>query len=222
LRWLRLEEALHGTDCPICFQIERTETHYLEGMLYEYVLDVGVRKKLHGEYGLCTRHAVLAVQMERKLNSDGLHLATMFETVIEESIRKLNNQVEIMKRLTEGNRKKRLVHSVYVSRCLVCHFVEETEQIISNGFLYFSSDEELINAYNSSTSILCFRHIEMLVKERVNVHIIRITLQKLEKMKVALSNFIKKHDYQSAHDYNEDELQSYLAVVRFFSGKYRA
>src|SRR5208337_4224277 len=85
ITWIRLEEALRGTGCPVCSQTEATEKHYLEGMLYEYVLDVGVRKKLHRQHGFCSRHAKLALTAEVKLGSDGLHLATMFETVMEEN-----------------------------------------------------------------------------------------------------------------------------------------
>jgi hypothetical protein len=224
IAWVRLEEALRGEGCPVCCEIERTEKHYLEGMLYEYVLDAGVRKKLHYQHGLCTRHARLALAAEVTLGSDGLHLATMFETVIEENLKLFENQAKLLEEIAaEKNKrkKKKSIHSIKAARCFVCDFVEEAEQIAVHGFLYFSNDEELIEAYDSSKAILCFKHIEMLVKEKVNTRIIKTTLEKLDKMKEGLVNFIKKHDYQSTHDYSEDELRSYIKTVEFFSGKYR-
>jgi Family of unknown function (DUF6062) len=224
LSWVGLEDALHGKGCPICSQIDKTETHYVEGMLYEYVLDAGVRRKLHNGHGFCTRHAAFAIEAEKKLKSDGLHLATMFESVVEDNLRILKDQIERLKSLDKEKnkrKKKNPIHSFQVSRCFVCDFVEEAEQIALHGFLYFSSDTELIKAYESSKAVLCFKHIEMLVKEKVNSKIVKTTLEKLGKMKEDLSSFIKKHDYQSSHDYSEDESQSYLAVVKFFSGEYR-
>ncbi|HUI30708.1 MAG TPA: DUF6062 family protein [Candidatus Acidoferrales bacterium] len=224
LTWLRLEEALHGTDCPICSQMEKTEKHYIEGILYEYVLDAGVRKKLHNGHGFCTHHAKCALEAEKKLRSDGLHLATMFESVVEENLKILRNQIELLNNLTsEKNKrkKKKSVHSINVTECLICNFVEEAEQIAVHGFLYFSSDEELIETYVSSRTILCFRHTEMLVKEKVNTRIVKTTVKKLDKIKEDLSNFMKKHDYQSAQDYSEDELRSYIDAVNFFPGEYR-
>lgn len=221
LSWLRLEDALHGTSCPICCEIENTERHYLEGMLYEYVLDAGVRKKLHSGHGLCTRHAHLAIEAEKTLSSDGLHLATMFETVLNEGIGRLNNQLEELRKLDNESRKQTPVHSIDVAKCFVCNFVVETERIALHGFVYFAKDNALLEDYRFSKSILCFRHVQMLVKERVDYRVIEVTLNKLEKVKEDMSNFIKKHDYQSAHDYTGDELQSYLAAVKFFSGRFR-
>ncbi len=224
LTWLGLEKALHDEGCPICSEIDRTERHYMEGLLYEYVLDAGVRKKLHGAHGFCTRHGEFALEAERKLKSDGLHLATMFESVIEENVGILRDQVERLKILGEEKnqrKKKKPIHSMRASKCFVCDFADEIEQIAVHGFLYLSNDTELAIAYESSKAILCFKHVEMLVKEKVNSQIVRTTLEKVRKMKEDLSSFIKKHDYQSAHDYSEDEFQSHIDVVKFFSGEYR-
>jgi hypothetical protein len=229
LMWLRLEESLHEAgkdsncpDCPICLQVEKSEKHYLESMLYEYVLDVGVRKKLHNEHGFCSRHAKLAFEAEKKLKSDGLHLATMFETVLEEHISILNDQLKALESAISDKRKKKKVpNTFHVSKCSICDFVEETEQIALHAFLYFSNDTELTETYDSSHAVLCFKHVEMLVKEQVNPQVIMITQRKLVRIKKDLSNFISKHDYQSLHDYSEGELHSYVAAVKFLAGEYR-
>lgn len=232
ISWVRLEEALRGTGCPVCSQIERTEQHYLEGLLYEYVLDVGVRKKLHRQQGFCTRHAKLALMAEVKLGSDGLHLATMFETVLEEHLKLLENQAKRVKESREETtkqRRKRAVGSVEVNKCFVCDFLKESETIALHGLVYFSNDDEFIESYARSKTIICFRHVQMLVNEaaapiwagKISARILNLTLDKLNKMKLDLSNFMKKHDYQSAHDYTRDELDSYLDIVNFFSGQMR-
>ena len=95
--------------------------------------------------------------------------------------------------------------------------------------VYFSSDDEFVDAYKSSNTVICFRHIQMVVKEaadplwagKTSARILEVTQSKLKKIKLDLSNFIKKHDYQSAHDYTRDELESYHDVVDFFSGQMR-
>lgn len=224
IMWIRLEDALHGTGCPVCSQIEATEKHYLEGMLYEYVLDAGVRKKLHHQHGLCTRHARLALVAEVTLGSDGLHLATMFESVIDENLKLFENQAKLLEEIaTETNKrkKKRSSRSVEADKCFVCDFVRQSEDIALHGLLYFSDDDEMIENYKKSKTLICFRHIEMLVKEKASVQVLYASIEKLNKMKHDLSNFLEKHDYQSAHDYSKDELDSYLDVVNFFSGQMR-
>ncbi len=224
ISWVRLEEALRGTGCPVCSQIERTEQHYLEGLLYEYVLDVGVRKKLHRQHGFCTRHAKLALMAEVKLGSDGLHLATMFETVLEENIALLGQQVKLIEEIaaeTNKRKKKKTVRSVDAGKCFVCDFVKNAEEITLHSLLYLSDDDELIAEYKDSKTLICFRHVQMLAKEKASPRLLHATIEKVKKMKNDVSNFIMKHDYQGAHDYTRYELDSYLDAVNLFSGQMR-
>jgi hypothetical protein len=224
ISWVRLEEALGGTGCPVCTQIERTEKHYLEGLLSEYVLDVGVRKKLHRQHGLCTRHGKLALMAEVSLGSDGLHLATMFETVLEENIALLGQQGKLIEEIaaeTNRRKKRRNIRSVDSSTCFECDFLKNIEEITLHNLLYLSNDDELIAEYKNSKTLICFRHIQMLVKEKVSARLLYASMEKVNKVKSDVSNFIMKHDYQSAHDYTRDELDSYLDAVNFFSGQMR-
>lgn len=224
LAWSRIEEALAGTGCPVCSQVEKSERHYLESMLYEYVLDAGVRKKLHQSHGFCSRHAGLAFEAEEKLNSDGLHLATMYESVMGEGLTILSNQIAILEeQAKEKNKRKqrKSVRTVHAAKCFVCDFAAETESAAVHGFLYFSRDKDLIEAYSASKAILCFRHVQMLVKDRAGIEVVTETLAKVQRLKGSLSEFIRKHDYQSEHDYTRDELQSFVSTVKFFAGRCR-
>lgn len=232
MSWIRLEESLRGTGCPVCTEIERTEKHYFEGMLYEYVLDAGVRKKLHQQHGFCTRHAKLALEAELALKSDGLHLATMFETVMEDHLKQIKNQAGRVKESKEeaAKRKKRRAFSASeVDECFVCKFLKESENIALHGLVYFSGEDEFIEAYRKSRTIICYRHVQMIIKDaadpawagKISERVLNVTLDKLDRLKLDLSNFIKKHDYRSVHDYTRDELDSYIDVVNFFAGQMR-
>ncbi len=221
LAWSKIEEALAGTGCPVCSQVEKSERHYLESMLYEYVLDAGVRKKLHQSHGFCTRHARLALEAEERLNSDGLHLATMYDSLMAESVHILGSQLTALEELDkkkDKRRQKKSVRTAHAARCFVCDFAAETETAAVHVFLYFSRDRELVAAYSASKAILCFRHVQMLVKDKAGTAVMAETLAKLQRLKVSLSEFIGKHDYQTSHDYNEDEEQSFNSAVRFFAG----
>ena len=232
IAWIRLEEALRATGCPVCAEVESAEKHYIEGLLYEYVLDAGVRKKLHQQHGFCTRHGKLALTAELTLKSDGLHLATMFETVMEEHLQLLDKQASRIKestKVTSKRKRKPTFGAVDAGECFVCAFVKGTENIALHGLVYFSNDDEFIEAYRRSRTVICFRHAQMIVKEaanpiwarRISARVLEVTHEKMKKIKTDLSNFIQKHDYQSAHDYTRDELDSYLDAVNFFSGQMR-
>lgn len=232
ITWIRLEEALRGSGCPVCTEIERTEKHYLESLLHEYVLDAGVRKKLHRQHGFCTRHAKLALATELNLKSDGLHLATMFETVIDEHVKQLGNQIGHVREMQGGTvkrRKKSASGPLDAGECFVCNFLKSAETIALHGTVYFSDDDEFIEAYAESQTVICYRHIQMIVGEasdpagtgRNSARVLEATRRKLNKMKLDLSGFIRKHDHQSDHDYTRDERNSYMDVVNFFSGQMR-
>lgn len=232
ITWIRLEEALHGTGCPVCTEIESTEKHYFEAMLYEYVLDAGVRRKLHRHHGFCTRHAKLALATELMLKSDGLHLATMFETVLEENVKLLQEQVKSIKeskKQATKRRRKGATTTKQADECFVCSFLEESENIALHDLLYFSNDDEFIEAYKKSKTTICFRHLQMVIMEstgpvwaeRISSRVLEVTERKLNAIRRNLSNFIKKHDYQSEHDYTPEEINSYIDVVNFFSGRMR-
>ena len=222
--WVRLEDALGGTGCPVCTQIEAVERHYLEGMLYEYVLDVGVRKKLHKLHGFCTRHAKLAIMTEVRLKSDGLHLATMFETVVQENIGVIEEQAKLIDEIaveTNKRKKRKAVRSAEAGKCFVCDFLRDSEDIAVHSLLRFAGDDEFIEKYAASRTLICFRHIEMLVKEKVSTRVLNASVTKVKRIQTDLLNFIDKHDYQKPHDYTQAELDSYLDVVNFFSGQMR-
>lgn len=232
ITWVRLEQSLLGVGCPVCTEIERTEKHYFEGMLYEYVLDAGVRKKLHRQHGFCTRHAKLALATELILKSDGLHLATMFETVLEEHLQLLEKQAKRIRESAAVTAKRKRTPSfgaVDANECFACSFLTESENIALHGLVYFSDDDEFVDAYRRSKTVICFRHTQMVVKEasnpvwagRIGARVLQVTHEKIRKMKIDLSHFIQKHDYQSAHDYTRNELDSYLDAVNFFSGQMR-
>ena len=165
MMWVKLEESLDGAGCPVCSQVGRSEAHYLESMLYEYVLDAGVRKKLHHSHGFCTRHAAIALEAENRLNSDGLHVATMYDSVLDEGLRILKNQIAAVGELEKGKRRRRpekQVHPTHASKCFVCEFAAEAEAGAVHGILYFSHDRDFLKLYAASKAIICFKHIESL------------------------------------------------------------
>ncbi len=71
--WVRLEEGLRASGCPLCEIVLKSCRKHLNSLLYEYVNDVSVRIKLHASLGFCNHHAWLAKEVEHELNSDGQH-----------------------------------------------------------------------------------------------------------------------------------------------------
>src|SRR5208283_38499 len=78
--WVRLEEGLRVSGCPLCEIVLKSCRKHLNSLLYEYVNDVSVRIKLHASFGFCNHHTWLAKEVEHELKSDGQHLGTLHES----------------------------------------------------------------------------------------------------------------------------------------------
>jgi hypothetical protein len=222
ITWVRLTEALKREGCPICIQLVDSEEKYIRDILYEYVLDVGVRKKLHQKRGLCSRHAKLAIKAERELNSDGLHLATMFETVLEESIRFIDDTISLYREYYSKNtRRRKPPKNIAISNCFICDHINEMEKTFISLFTYYSTDQELHNLYSESESIICYRHLNKLLEDKCDLWVIEKTNEKLKNLITLMKSFIQKHSHEYRSEFSEAELRSWIKTINFFSGEYR-
>ncbi|MGC8654165.1 MAG: DUF6062 family protein [Candidatus Kryptoniota bacterium] len=222
ITWLRLSEALKREGCPICVQLIDNEEKYIRDILYEYVLDLGVRKKLHQKHGLCSRHAELAIKVERKLNSDGLHLATMFETVLEESIRIIDDEIDqYREHYKKKTRRRKPLKFTDISTCFICDHIDHMEKNLISLFVYYSSDRELHNLYSESESIICYRHVQKMLEAKCDLWVVEKTNEKLKKLITILKSFIQHHSHEYQSDFSEPELGSWIKTINFFSGEYR-
>lgn len=222
ITWVRLSEALRREGCPICIQLMNSEEKYILDILYEYVLDVGVRKKLHEKHGLCSRHAQLAINSEQKLNSDGLHLATMFETVLEESIHLIDEEINSFRENYSKRVQRRKASKLSdISDCFICDHINEMERNFITIFKYYSFDSELHDIYSDSESIICYRHLDKVFEAGSDLWVIEKTNEKLKELIKNLKSFIQNHNHDRRSKFSEAEIKSWIRAVNFFSGKYR-
>jgi hypothetical protein len=231
--WIKIEKALNTEGCPICSIIKTSTEHYLENLLYEYVLDVSLREKLHKSFGFCQRHAYLATKIRERLNDDGLKIAILYETITSDEIGRLKDLEKIF--ISERKKfsvKRSLKKGKFVENfkprgeCPACFQERMTESLYIDDFRARSNEKEFRELYGRDAVILCRGHFVMLLENCLRFNaldefdfFLKMQIEKLEKILKALTSFIDKHDYRKRESINEFEARSWRFVVEYFSGK---
>ncbi len=238
--WLKIEEALKMDGCPICYIMKVSTEHYIENLLYEYVLDVGVRSKLHKSAGFCANHAYKLVDVIKKLNDDGLKIAILYETILGEEIVKLEwirneiGQARIHKKflfdLRVKSKKEKVLNFVNkllpTGECPACFQERMTESLYVDEFYRRVSDDEFKSLFSSENVILCRYHLIEILRKCASENdkaslsfFLQSQILKIQKLLGDLTNFIDKHDYQKSGSFTKDEIKSWKFVLEYFSGK---
>jgi hypothetical protein len=234
--WVRLQDGLRQSGCPLCNIVERSTHQHLNDLLYEYVLDVSVRKSLHNSFGLCNTHAWLATSVEKELDSDGQHLATLHETVLKAELRLLREAAKTKRsgeRRTSKNLLKRKRHDSIVQRvlevltpsgeCLVCAGARRTEEFYASQCILMFTDNEFRSDYEQNSVLACRPHFEVIMREANSTASVDYFLQqqitKLERLSERVNLFLEKHEVHRRHEPKGSEWTSWTEVLEHFSGK---
>ncbi len=226
--WVRLEEGLHTSGCPLCEIVLKSAHKHLDSLLYEYVNDVSVRKKLHASFGFCNHHAWLAKEVERELNSDGQHLATLHESLLKAELRLLQEasgtkRIAAKKKETDPIVEHLLKTVEPKGECLLCASDRQTEEFYASQFVLMYSDDEFRSLFEADTILMCRPHFLSLMHETHDraavAYFLHEQTKKLERLLDQLKLFLEKHDVHRQHEPRGKEWTSWLQVLEHFSCK---
>jgi len=89
LFWSYFNEACSRPGCPICFIVATGMYRYIWFLLYESILDIGLRVRLLKSRGFCHEHAWEVQRIERMEWQDGLGVATLYEHILRNTMEHL-------------------------------------------------------------------------------------------------------------------------------------
>jgi len=195
-------DAMRKTGCPICNILRSLEEETIKYMLYGQVNDPAVRRKLRESLGLCPYHAWLLADIVRgnpeiDLLGPSIIYEDMLRTYLEE--------------------KKE------VGECFLCSKTREFEKIyVEEMASCIGIDENMLEEYRKSRSILCRRHYEMLLEnldERLAEKLKMIQREKLDRIMHNLAEYIRKQDYRVEEQPTYDEARAWLDAIIFLKGE---
>lgn len=232
--WIRLSEAMREKGCFICSLVKMYARKGLNFLLYEYVLDAGVRKQLHRSFGFCNLHAWLAREVEAELQSDGQHIGTLYESLVQAEIRLLRHASEIHAAPSgpKGFFRRRKSSSPLLVRatgksaseeCLICETCRNTEEFYIHESLRLYSDKEFRSLYENAPVLLCRPHFHFLIREAGDTdavnYFIHEQIGKLQELSKRLTLFLDLHEHTHAGEPRGEEQTSWLEALEYFSSK---
>ena len=232
ISWIALKAALETEGCPVCNVMRSSVKRYFEFLLYESALDAEVHKKNLSSFGMCNIHSKLLKETEYKLNSDGLNIAVLYETLLKKEIKLLNEITEIklkkggrfLKKLDDKrkyiNYKKEILLKMKVKEiCLGCLQQKQSEAFYTHEIIRSFNDNDFRKLYSNQKTLLCRRHFLFLINETTNREVLDFfvehQIQKITILSEQLSGFIDHHDYRFSDLISDDERKSWEEVLRY-------
>ena len=226
ISYFNLWDALGQPGCPVCSLAERNSFRFLDALLYERVNDVGTREELRKSLGFCNWHAWKSLEVQNCPLGLGIIYNDMLER-IQERLAKVQHSIPVfipfIRRLLprgkvkNSNRLLRPSHS-----CPVCQSVRFFEETNLGILLDFISERDFERQFSGSAGI-CFPHLIIAI-EKFPGHenlplLIERQMTKYESLQGEVSEFIRKHDYQYAHEPRGAESDSWKRALEMVVGK---
>ena len=221
-----LRAAFDQGGCPICRVLAVAVERYLDGILWELVLDLQVRAEINQARGYCNRHAWMLVR-----TGSALGVAILMQGVVKALLDELDSSpVEhgsgsVLRRLRRGG-------SVSIAKleaglapqtaCPACRFAETVEEhLISSLVSHLNGPESVDEAYRGSDG-LCLAHFGQAIARvpsqedaEVLVAAQRAVWQRLH---YELGGFIRKNDHRFRDEGFGVERDSWIRALESVSG----
>jgi Family of unknown function (DUF6062) len=226
--YFALLETFDKNGCPVCRFMTECSVSYLDGLLYEQVNDVGIRRKLRDARGFCNWHA----WQSSKIAGSALGVAIIANDLITEEMRRLDV-------LLRGPMIPRLQHPVQQQiapkslrafirgwqqkgGCPACEVILDHERHALETILNFLHDGDFAPRFERSPP-LCVLHTTRMV-ETNGPHpglrgLIELQRRKYARLVGELEELCRKHDYRFAHESWGSESDSWLRAIELLAGK---
>lgn len=200
--YYELRAALRSGQCPICHLVTLSSERRLRFLFQECVNDPDVRTDLRLSLGFCGRHAAEAAQLGNPLG-----IAILYNDMVSRAI-------ERVRALASGRRVQKLVS------CPQCVAEQRDEMRYIRALAHDLQDEPLQAEYSAAHG-LCFTHLEAVLAQ-ASSEIARFLLAqeeaRLSALSQALQEFIRKNDYQFAHEPLGSERDSWRHALEKLTG----
>ncbi len=207
-----LLEALREPGCAVCRLLKRDIERHLGAILYEFVLDHSVSGRFRESRGLCSEHGYLLTE-----RGNALGIATLYHAVLYDLLADTERTPIRAPRLFGGDRATPLDPK---APCSVCVYRDETAARLLALIPVHIHENEFRETYSASSG-LCLPHVTELVKSAPAVAQQFMTLQRpiWERLKAELETFMRRSDFQYAHETIGAEGDSWRRATALISGE---
>jgi len=226
--YFALLEAFGKSGCPVCRLMEEYSLSYLDGLFYEQVNDVGMRRKLREARGFCNWHAWQA----KKISSSSLGVAIIAKDLLTEAITRLDDLLRghsfrtyerAIGRGIAANPLLGFIQGWHQKRvCPACEIMLEHGRHALETILNFLHDTEFARRFENSAGLFVIhtmRAVDRHGSHRYLRALIAVQRGKYAHLAGELEEFCRKHDYRFSHESWGAESDSWLRAIEFLVGK---
>ncbi len=215
-RYFDLMKACSKPGCPVCRISLELARHYVDGILYEYVNDPGVRDEIRKSRGYCNEHAWWMLDVR----GAGLGIAILQRDVIE-------TVLDLTETWPNGRNARQSAQELLkrlqpTAECPVCAHRRTMEDFMLDTLLQHIGDEELAAALAGSAG-LCLPHfsraLELVDEAQALSQLVALEQRKLSELRDDLAEFIRKNDYRFRDEGFGKEGDSWTRAIGVVSGE---
>jgi hypothetical protein len=221
-----LRAALEQGGCPICRVLATAVERYLDGVLWELVLDLQIRAEINRARGYCNRHAWMLVR-----TGSALGVAILMQGVVKTLLDELDSSPaeqgtgSVLRKLRRGgsaSTAKLEAGLAPQTACPACGFEETVEdRLLSSLVSHLNGAEAVGEAYRGSDG-LCLAHFCQAVARvpsQDDAAVLVAAQQAVwQRLHFELSQFIRKNDYRFRDEEFGVERDSWLRALESISG----
>lgn len=221
--YFELVDALGQAGCPVCRLAERSAERYLDGLLYEAVLDPAVRTRLRRSRGFCREHTA----MLRRVPGRALGIALIYRDIIRDVIAATEALHERPKASWLSRLLRRKgggmagIRTATAPPCPACVSSRDAEARHIDTLLAHLDDETLYTAYIRSDG-LCLSHLLTAVARPMDDTALRRLLDpqnaRYRRLLHDLNEFIRKRDHRFRHEPYGEEGDAWLRAMSLMAG----
>lgn len=199
-------EACDKDGCPLCRVEQDAVLKFLDTLFYEQINELEVRERLRKSLGLCHEHAWFAAD---GMQGNALGLAILYDDMLRVRLEQLN----------EKKGKQRLAPA---GKCPVCEQHDNAGHRALTVLARHLAEEEMREAIARSDG-LCFHHLplalEQIKEPSMQIDLLSIHREKMEKLRAELGEFIRKNDYRFTEEGMGKEGDSRRRILAWMAGE---
>jgi hypothetical protein len=235
LIWIELEDGFREPGCTICNILAQGARRYFSFFLNDSVLDPGARLQLIESVSWCARHTLLLLTVESREWPDHMGSATIFESLLETTQRRLTQARQGLRNQQAPARARswqriasRIADSLRPRRaCPVCESEAERESSFEDFFVSTLFDpalgQEMRELYLNSEG-LCYRHLVGCVGRCASGkqvgELIEVERQKLGALASEVSDYLRKHEHRHRSEIFGEEIDAWGRAARKLAGHF--
>lgn len=189
--------------CAICRGESRTAWRYLDGLLWEGVMNPWIRAATKRSHGFCREHAMMAVSVAGKASGQ-LGMAILFEDLLHHVEDEARTDSDVGWRRRRRRRRPQPDTLGVHQGCQACASAHATTTNYLTVLIRAEPSSEIGVAADAGVPTLCLPHLRMGVRiassQSERQRLLDLFSRGAEQLRGDLLEFIRKRDYRFSHE----------------------